>query len=311
MDLVTVEEIRSAAERIRGTALRTPLMPCTWGDPNRPLWLKPENIQPTGAFKIRGACAAITPAMRGVVTHSSGNHGQAVAYVARKMGIPAVIVTPTTAPEVKVTAMRDLGAEVVLVPPSERLRRAERLAAERQLVIIPPFDDPAVIAGQGTVGLEIAEDLPDVQIVLVPVGGGGLASGIGVAIRAMVPGAVVIGVEPELAADARDSLREDRLIEWPVDLTRRTVADGLRANSLSELTFGHLREVLDGIITVTEEEIRSTVGILARRSHLVAEPSGAVATAGYLYHRDEIPIGRTVAVVSGGNIDPKLFASLL
>lgn len=304
-------DIRAAAERIRGTAVRTPLVPCPWGDLDRPLWLKPENLQPIGAFKIRGARAAISATMTGVVTHSSGNHGQAVAYVARMLGIPAVIIVPDTVPPVKLAAMQELGAELILVPPADRLIRAEEVAQQRGLTMIPPFDDPDVIAGQGTVGLEIAEDLPDVEVVLVPVGGGGLASGVGTAIRALAPQAKIFGVEPEFAADAAESLAAGRLTSWPVEHTQRTIADGLRATSLSELTFGHLREVLDGIITVTEAEITTAVGVLARQSRLVAEPSGAVATAAYLYRREELPLGRTVAVLSGGNIDPTLLASLL
>lgn len=311
VELVTLGDIRFAAERISGTAVRTPLVPCPWSEPDHPLWLKPESLQPIGAFKIRGARAAISTTMTGVVTHSSGNHGQAVAYVAQKLGIPAVIVVPDTAPTVKITAMRNLGAEVILVPPAERLSQAEQVMRERGMTMIPPFDHPAVIAGQGTVGLEIVEDLPEVRLVLVPIGGGGLASGIGVAIRALAPKAAVIGVEPELAADARDSLTAGHIIEWSDDQTRRTIADGLRVRSLSALTFGHLQQVLDGIITVTEDEIRAAVGLLARRSHLIAEPSGAVATAAYLYHRDELPEGPTVAILSGGNIDPKMLTSLL
>ncbi|GIG58929.1 serine/threonine dehydratase [Longispora fulva] len=304
-------DIHSAAETIAGTALRTPLVPCAWGDADRPLWLKPENLQPIGAFKIRGARNAIRPGMTGVVAYSSGNHGQAVAYVARQLGIPAIVVVPDTTPDVKIAGMQNLGADVIVVAPAERVSRAEELAARHGYPLIPPFDSLDVIAGQGTVGLEIAEDLPDVEVVLVPISGGGLISGVGTAIRALAPRAKVIGVEPALAADARESLAAGRVVSWPIESTQQTIADGLRSPQLSELTFAHIREVVDAIVTVTEEEIGAAVGVLARSSRLVAEPSGAVTTAAYLYHREELPIGRTVAVLSGGNINPALLAALV
>ncbi len=316
MTLVTLDDIRAAARAISGVAVRTPLVPCPWADPDRPLWVKPESLQPIGAFKIRGArnaIARLAPEVRqrGVVTHSSGNHGQAVGYVARALGVPAVIVVPDAAPAVKVDAMRALGAEVVLVPGAERESRTAALASARGLAVIPPYDHPDVIAGQGTIGLEIVADLSDVDLVLVPLGGGGLASGVGVAVKALAPHARVVGVEPELAADTAESLRTGRIVPWSTERTYRTSADGLRSTSPSELTFAHLRAVLDGVVTVSEEEIGAAVGVLARQAHLVAEPSGAVATAAYLYHRDELPIGRTVAVLTGGNIDPAVLAALL
>ena len=309
MDLVTIDEVRAAAERIAGVAVRTPLLPC--GD----LWLKPENLQPVGAFKLRGATnalAVLPPAVRaaGVITHSSGNHSQALAYAGRRLGVPVVVVMPDVAPARKVAATRGYGAEVVLVPPAERLPRTLRLAAERGLTLVPPYDHRDIIAGQGTVGLEIVADLSTVDCVLVPVGGGGLASGVATAVKALAPRAAVIGVEPELAADAAASLAAGRLVQWPTDLLYRTVADGLRT-TLSDLTFAHLRARLDAIVTVAEEEILSTVRTLALGARIVAEPSGAVATAAWLYHREELPPGATVAVVSGGNIDPALLARLL
>ncbi|WP_026212471.1 threonine ammonia-lyase [Longispora albida] len=311
MELVTIGEIEAAVTAIAGTAVRTPLLPSPWADADRLLWLKPENLQPVGSFKIRGARNAIRPGVPGVVTHSSGNHGLAVSYVASRLGIPVIIVAPDTTPEVKLAAMRDSGATVLTVPPEERLIRAEGVAAARGYPIIPPFDHRDVIAGQGTIGHEIATDLPGVRVVLVPVSGGGLASGVGTAIRALAPQATILGVEPELAADAAESLRAGRIVAWPVADVQRTIADGLRNPSLSDLTFAHLRTVLDGIITVTEEEIRAAMGVLARRSRLVAEPSGAVATAAYLYHREEMPTGDTVAIVSGGNVDPALLKSVV
>ncbi len=311
MDLVSIDDVRSAARNIVGAAVRTPLLPCLWAED---LWLKPENLQPIGAFKVRGArnaIAALPAAARraGVVTHSSGNHGQAVAYAARAFGIPAVIVMPDVAAPTKIAATRALGGDVVLVPRTERLAAAERIAAERGLAMIPPYDHPDIIAGQGTVGLEIVEDLPDVDVVLVPVGGGGLASGVAVAVKALRPEAKVIGVEPELAADARDSFYSGQLMVWPTERTYRTDADGLRTN-LSELTLAHLTALVDDIVTVSEEQIHDAMRAIARSARLIAEPSGAVATAAYLYRRDALPGGRTVAVISGGNADPALLSAL-
>ncbi|WP_446217834.1 threonine ammonia-lyase [Micromonospora sp. IBHARD004] len=312
MDLVSLDDVRAAADDIAGTVVRTPLLPTPW---DGELWLKPESLQPVGSFKLRGATHAVArldPATRprGVVTHSSGNHGQALAYAARAAGIPCTVVVPEGAPPVKVDRIRALGAEVVLVPPTRRLAEAERIAADTGAALVPPFDDRRIIAGQGTVGLEILADLPDVDVVLVPVGGGGLSSGVATAVKALRPSTAVIGVEPELAADARDSLAVGEVVVWEVERTYRSSADGLRTH-LSELTLAHLRERLDGIVTVTEEEIRSAMGRLGREARLVVEPSGAVAVAARLFRRDELPSGRTVAVVTGGNVDPAVLASAL
>jgi len=310
--LISLDAIRDAAAAIAGVAVRTPLLPCPWADR---LWIKPENLQPVGSFKLRGARNALcrlSPQQRagGVVTHSSGNHGQALAFAGRTLGIPVLVVMPDTAPAVKVAATRRYGAEVVMVPPPQRHTRAAALAAERGLTLVPPYDHLDVIAGQGTIGLEIIADLADVDVVLVPIGGGGLASGVASAVKALAPHVAVIGVEPAEAADAAESLSVGEVRSWAVERTYRTVADGLRGN-LSELTFAHLRARLDGIVTVTEHEILATVPTLVHSARIVAEPSGAVATAAALYHRDELPAGRTVAVVTGGNMDPVALASLL
>lgn len=315
MELVTVEDIRAAADNLAGIAVRTPLLPQTWGTPERPLSLKPENLQPVGAFKIRGAYHAIASLpdevrRGGVVTHSSGNHGQAVAYAAAVFGVPAVVVVPDVAPATKIESIRSYGAEVVLVPGAERLDTTERIAAERGLAIVPPFDHRDVIAGQGTVGLEILADEPAVDVVLVQVGGGGLASGVSTAVKALRPTAKVYGVEPAVAPDARDSLAAGRLVPYPDEQRYASIADGMRT-ALSELTLAHLSAHLDGIVTVAEDEIRAAVGVLARQGRLVAEPSGATTTAAYLYHADELPTGRTVAVVSGGNLPAELLADLV
>ncbi|RZU72727.1 threonine dehydratase [Micromonospora kangleipakensis] len=312
MELVSIEDVRAAADDIAGTVVRTPLLPTPW---DGELWLKPESLQPVGSFKLRGATHAVArldPATRarGVVTHSSGNHGQALAYAARAAGVPCTVVVPEGAPRVKVDRIRALGAEVRLVPPARRLAEAERIAAGTGATLVPPFDDRRIIAGQGTIGLEIVADLPDVDVVLLPVGGGGLSSGVATAVKALRPSAAVIGVEPLLAADARESLAAGELVVWDVERTYRTVADGLRTQ-LSALTLAHLRDRLDGIVTVTEEEILAATGRLVRDARLVAEPSGAVALAARLSHRDELPAGRTVAVVTGGNVDPARLASVL
>lgn len=313
VELTTLADIDAAAARIAGTAMRTPLIPCHWADSDRPLWLKPENLQPVGAFKIRGAANAIAripeaDRPRGVVAYSSGNHAQAVAYVAKSFGMPAVIVVPDDTPEVKVAATRAHGAEVVQVPMPERESTAYRLVEERGATLVPPYDHLDVIAGQGTIGREIVADLPDVDLVLVPVSGGGLASGVATAVKALHPGASVVGVEPALAADTAASLEAGNLVRWTPQDRARTIADGLRAEP-SELTFAHLRTLLDDIVTVTDDEIREAVAVLATKAHLVAEPSGAVTTAAYL-HRD-LPTGNTVAIISGGNIDPDRLARIL
>jgi threonine dehydratase len=315
VDLVGIEQIKQAADNLTGVAVRTPLLPQLWAEPQRPLWIKPENLQPIGAFKIRGAYHAIAQLPpdvrgRGVITHSSGNHGQAVAYAAARFGIAAAVVVPNVAPAIKVDAIRRLGAEVVLVETAERSDAAETLAAERGLTLIPPFDHRDVIAGQGTIGLEILADLPDADVVLVPVGGGGLASGVSAAIKAIRPGTAVYGVEPDVAPDARDSLAAGRLVPYTDEQRYATIADGMRTH-LSELTLAHLRANLDGIVTVTEDEIRAAVGVLAHDAHLVGEPSGATPVAAYRFHGGELPGGRTVAVVSGGNLDPALLRELL
>lgn len=317
VDLVTLEDVRAAASRIQGAVLRTPLVPYPPAAPGHPLWLKAESLQPTGAFKLRGAynkISLILPEARrgGVVSHSSGNHARAVAWVARELGLRAVIVMPDAAPEAKVDAVRALGAQVVIVPPAERDTRAEVLAREEGLVMVPPYDDPAIIAGQGTAGLEIAEDLPDVELVLVPVSGGGLISGVATAVKELLPRVRVVGVEPELAGDAAESMDAGERVTWDVDRTYRTMADGLRTTSVGALPWEHIRHYVDDIVVVSEQEIGDAVRRLALEARLVAEPSGAVTLAAYLHRADRLPgRGRAVAVVSGGNISPGLLADLL
>lgn len=318
--LVGLDRIRAAAGLLRGVTARTPLV--AFGDPARGQLLKAESLQPIGAFKLRGAYVAVASLgpdelRRGVITYSSGNHAQGVARAARLLGCAAVVVMPEDAPAIKRTRVLADGAEVVIVgaASSERQAVAERLAAERGLTIIPPFDDDRIIAGQGTCGLEIAEDVEDLGLVLVPVGGGGLASGVAAAVKALRPAARVIGVEPELAADASESLVLGRIVEWSAADVSRTIADGTRTQALGIRTFAHLRALLDGIVTVSEAEIAAAVRLAAEEARLVVEPSGALAIAALRFHADEMGLalirGAVVGVVSGGNVDPERYLTYL
>jgi threo-3-hydroxy-L-aspartate ammonia-lyase len=311
--LVGIDAIRAAAERIRGVAVRTPLL--RWDDTT---WLKPESLQPMGAFKMRGAynkIAALTEAerARGVVTYSSGNHAQAVARAARLLGTTAVICMPDNAPRIKIEGVERDGAEIILTgsDSEERHRRALELVEERHLVMVEPYDDPDIIAGQGTCGLEIVEDLPDVESVLVPVSGGGLSAGVATAVKALAPSARVIGVEPELAADGKESLERGTLVTWSAEQTGRTMCDGLRTNSLGPLPFEHLRVHMERIVTAAEDEIADAMRQLAARARLVVEPSGAVAMAAHLAGRAPAAEGPRVIVISGGNVDPDRYLRIL
>jgi threonine dehydratase len=322
-DLVTLEEIEDAAQRLSGVALRTPLVRLRGTAPSAPLLLKAESLQPVGSFKLRGAYAAISALpeedrKNGVIAHSSGNHAQAVAYAANVLGIPAVLVVPNTIPAVKADACRALGAEILFVEPTieARIETTDRLAAAHGYALIPPFDNARIVAGQGTIGLEILADEPEADAVFVPISGGGLIAGIATAIKAKRADTKVIGVEPELAADARDSFRVDRRMGWPAADTARTIADSLRVERVGEVPFEHIRVYVDDIITVSEDEIRAAMRLLARRAGLVAEPGGAVATAGAIAYaaRGRQHGGRPqrhVAVVSGGNVDPRLYTEIL
>ena len=317
--MVTLDDLRAAQARIKGIATRTRLLEFpTNSSESRKLFLKPENLQPIGAFKLRGAYNKIASLSdeekkRGVITYSSGNHAQGVAYAARAVGAKAVIVMPSNAPAVKREATAALGAEIVTVGPGslERQVRAEELAAAHGYVIVPPYNDEHIIAGQGTMGLEILEDMPEVETVLAPVGGGGMLSGIATAIKLSKPSVNVIGVEPELAGDAQASFRKGEIVQFPAEQVSRTAADGLRTQSIGPINFEHIKKYVDDIITVTEEEISNTMKLLARNPKTLAEPSGAVALAGFLFHRNELPQTKiNVAVISGGNIDPALAAEV-
>jgi threonine dehydratase len=317
--LVSLSDFRAAQERIRGVAVHTPLVPVAFPGAAGEVFIKDESRQPIGSFKLRGAynkIAQLTPEerKRGVITYSSGNHAQGVAYAARAVGTKAVIVMPSNAPEVKKQATLALGAEIIPVGPasSERKDKADALVAQHGYVMIPPYDDPQIIAGQGTCGLEILEDLPDVDVVVTPVSGGGLLSGVAAAVKHLKPETRVIGIEPELAADAQESFRGGKLVSWPAEMTTRTICDGLRTQSLGELNFLHVRAFVDSILTVTEDEIREAMRVMIRTAALTPEPSGAVTAAAVLFHQTELlPYRKVVAVMSGGNVEPAVLQAVL
>lgn len=321
--LVTLDEIKTAQERVRGIALRTPLVrwpgPSNGGSAAASFYLKAENLQPIGSFKLRGAynmMASLTleERKRGVIAHSSGNHAQGVAYAARALGAKATIVLPGTAPPTKLDATRALGAEVVLCGPNsaDRIALSEQMASEHGYVMIPPYNDVRIIAGTGTIGMEVLDDLSDCDLVLVPVSGGGLISGIAAAIKLRQPGCKVVGVEPEIAGDAQASLKAGKRITFDPARVNQTIADGLRTTPVGEIPFEHIYRFVDDIVTVTEDEIRRAVKLLLLQTRLLAEPSGAVTSAAWFFHRDLLPpASKAVAVVSGGNIAPEMLREIL
>ncbi len=311
---VSLEDVQAAAERIQGAAIRTPLI-------RLPLdgayFAKPENLQRTGSFKFRGAYNALAslPAearKRGVVADSSGNHAQGVAAAARLLGIPATIVIPENAPGIKVERTRAWGAEIVRCPnPSdERMRVARALRDARNLEYIAPFDDARIIAGQGTAGLEIAQDVPDVQNVLVCVGGGGLISGVAVAVKALRPNARVIGVEPELAADAQESFRTGHRVSWGADRVTRTICDGVRTQGVGELNFAVISSLVDDIVTVSDEAVLDAMRWYALEAKLAVEPTGALTLAAVRSGAVNLS-GKSALMISGGNFDPALMSRVL
>ena len=329
-DQVTLADVQAAANCLTGVAVRTPLLGFgpfddDLGAPR--VWLKPENLQPIGAFKIRGAynaLATLSPdeRARGVVTHSSGNHAQGVARAARMLGMRAVIVMPDDAPRIKIDGVLADGAEIVFVGASneDRIARAHQLAEEQGLNLLSSYDDARIVAGQGTVGLEIIDQLAEMGraneplTIFVPIGGGGLSAGVCVAVKSLRPDATVIGVEPELAADAAESLREGRIVEWASDRVGRTIADGVRTAAVGHIPWAQLSRLIDDVVTVSEDEIRSAMLQAEMRANVVAEPSGAVSIAGWMRYGAELPDadeGDVVIVVSGGNVDPETYRTLL
>jgi threonine dehydratase len=314
--LVTLPEIEAAATRIQGVAVATPLLsfPELSDALGGEIRLKCENLQRSGSFKIRGALnfVAQIPAEaleRGVITYSSGNHGKAMALAARSRGVRAVVVMPTTAPGVKVEGTRELGAEVVFAGTTSvhRQARAEEIAETQGLTIVPPFDHPWIIAGQGTVGREIAVEWPGVEVVLAPVGGGGLSSGIAAALKAILPDVRFIGVEAEGAPGMRRALDAGEpvlLDHWD------TIADGIRTLRVGDLTYRHARALFDDVVLVTDEAIREAAALLLGGRKLVVEYSGAAALAAILSGVVEARERRTAVVLSGGNLDPSLLEPL-
>jgi threo-3-hydroxy-L-aspartate ammonia-lyase len=309
--LVTIEEIRAAAERIRPAIVRTPLVAVgATRAPARPFHLKCEHLQPMGAFKLRGAYNLLSQLGRearasGVITYSSGNHGQAVALSAQLLGMRAVVVMPETAPRVKVDGTRRYGAEVIFAGRTSDDRRmvAEAEAAAHGYAIVPPFDHPQIIAGAGTVGFEVVEALGELSAIFVPVGGGGLLSGVAAAVKGLRPNVTVIGVEPAGSA----SMGTSRAAGVPVRLpSTASIADGLLTLRPGDLTFAHAQALVDDMVTVTEDEIRGAVRWLHREAGLVVEPSGAAATAAVLASGPSVD--GVVAIVSGGNVEADDFA---
>lgn len=328
----TFADVRAAADRIAGLARRTPLLPLPERGPgalpveapSAGVWAKPENLQLTGSFKLRGAMnflASLDPEVRarGVVTHSSGNHGQAVACAAATFGVPATVVIPEGAPAVKLERTRGWGATVLRCENDgeARARAADEAVQASGGTLVPPYDHPWIVAGQGTAGLEIAQDLPDVANVLVCVGGGGLSAGTVLALSELAPRAQVIGVEPELAADARDSLAKGERVAWTAAQTNRTIADGVRTQVLGEVPFRVLKDRLHGIVAVSEDEIRAAAAWWPRFGRMVVEPTGALTLAAWrrLARGDadglRLAAGPTVLVISGGNVDDDVLAALL
>jgi threonine dehydratase len=313
--IVTLQDIQQARERVAKVAYRTPLVRYAAAEDGE-LWLKLESLQPIGSFKVRGAYNMIALLSaeergRGVITYSSGNHGQGVAFAARALGVKAVVVMPRTAPKIKIDSTKAMGAEIVFVGPgsAERQAKAEELAGQRGLAIVPPYNDERIIAGAGTMGLEILEQLADVELVLAPIGGGGLISGVASAVKLSGSKARVIGVEPALANDAQQSFRAGKVVEISPEEASRTIADGLRTQHVGPINFEHIRKHVDDVVSVSEEEIREATRRLVLGGHIVAEPSGAVTTAAYLFHREQLPKAtKTAAVVSGGNIDPAILS---
>ena len=312
----TIEDVRRAAARLEGRALRTPVLTCSSLDVllGMRLFFKCENFQKVGAFKFRGATNAIAllpdaEAARGVVTHSSGNHAQALALAARQRGIPAWVVMPTNAPTVKRRAVEGYGATIVPCEPTleARERGAEAVIEQTGAVFIHPYDDVRIIAGQGTAALELLDEVPDLDAVITPVGGGGLCSGTCIALHGLSPDKLVFGSEPALADDAARSLAAGRLI--PLEATR-TVADGLRT-SLSPLTFSILRAHLAGIPTVSEEEILGAMRFVWERMKILIEPSSAVPLAALEHLRSELSGRRVGVILSGGNVDLESLSGLL
>jgi threonine dehydratase len=315
---VTFSDVEAATERLAGQAHRTPVVTSRTFDEitGCQAFFKCENLQRAGAFKFRGAYNAISQLSpeqrkRGVVTFSSGNHAQGLALAARVLNVPATVVMPSDAPQVKLEATRGYGAEIVLYDrlTGDREAIARQLGEERGLTVIPPFDHPHVIAGQGTAALELFQDVPDLDVLITPVGGGGLISGCATAAKAMRPGVRVVGVETEPANDAWQSLRTGSRVTIPVP---DTIADGIRTTSLGVITFEIMRQLVDEIVLITDADVVEAMRFMLLRMKLLAEPTGAVPAAALMARKVPGVEGKRVGViVSGGNADPAILAQVL
>jgi len=307
-DLISLGDLTEAAERIAPVAVRTPLLPmdALSASLGVPVWIKPEMLQRGGAFKFRGAynfLAQLTPEerARGVIAPSSGNHAQAVALAAQLFGCKAVVVMPTTVTPAKRGGAERLGARVELAgtTTSDRFERALELVRDEGFTMVPPYDHAWIIAGQGTAGLEIVDDLPDVETVLVPVGGGGFSAGVATAIKLRAPNARVIGVEPTNAPKLSKAREAGRPVRIP---SLGGLADGLLAAEIGHVTFAHHEAYLDDVVRVDDVALRRAMRLLLDRMKLVTEPSGAITVAALMEGAVQ-PVGKTVAVLSGGNIE--------
>jgi threonine dehydratase len=313
LKIPNLSQIQAAANRIEGHVLRTPLVTL----PGHDVRLKAENLQPSGAFKLRGAFNAMLSLdrvmrERGVVAHSSGNHAMAVAYAARALGLRAVVVMPDDAPRTKLEWVRRWGADVIIVGSAsdERMDRAREIAGREGLASVEPYDSVEVLAATGTIGIEILRDMPDVERVYVPVSGGGLIGGIAQYFSLAAPLVEVIGVEPEVAADAAASLAAGRLVSFTGEQMSRTIADGLRVQQLGDLNWEIVQRTVRRVVTVTEEEIQTAMRSLLFDGRLLVEPSGAVALAGAIVD-GAAASSRAVAIISGGNCDPDIVAQIV
>jgi len=308
-------DVETARQRIAGAAHRTSVLTSRTADERvgGELFFKAENLQRVGAFKFRGACnavAALGPDTRTVVAFSSGNHAQAVACAARLQGKAAVIVMPHDAPAIKVAATRGYGAEIVFYDryAEDRAALAARVAAEREAALIHPYDDPDVIAGQGTAGLELIEDAGPLDILLTPLGGGGLLAGCALAAKALLPECHVIGVEPEAGNDGQQSLEKGEIVHIGVP---RSIADGALTTHLGEHNFPILQRAVDRVVTVSDAQLVETMRFLAERMKLIVEPTGCLAAAAILQGVVSAEGKRVGIVLSGGNVDLKTFAALV
>lgn len=313
----TFDDVLAARQRISGVAHRTPVLTSRTADAiaGAGLFYKAENLQRSGAFKFRGAYNAVAALdggarQKGVIAYSSGNHAQALAYAASLHGIPATIVMPRDAPEIKVAATRGYGAEVVFYDRYTEDREAisQRLAAERGAVVIPPYDHPDVIAGQGTAALELIEEVGEIDLFVAPLGGGGLLAGSALSVRALSRACIVIGVEPQTGNDGQQSLRKGEIVHIPPPTS---IADGAIVTHVGRHNFPILQRAVDDIVTVTDEQLIETMRFFAERMKIIVEPTGCLAAAAVMQGVIACADKRVGVLLSGGNVDLKTFAMLM